>query len=150
MHYNHGVIWRRTDIFVKLNLPMQKQDVFLYLSKCWSSPHRESLENVVVRSFPKGVRPCFITAVEAMGVTPLQLPGVPLKCCKRTTETSSFHFIITITWLMQEGAMGGCTWTLKTPALFRKATGNPCLELTDSGVPTSSHPSRGSQAGSLA
>lgn len=113
MHYNHGVIWRRTDIFVKLNLPMQKQDVFLYLSKCWSSPHRESLENVVVRSFPKGVRPCFITAVEAMGVTPLQLPGVPLKCCKRTTETSSFHFIITITWLMQEGAMGGAPGLLK-------------------------------------
>lgn len=34
---------------------------------------------------------------------------------------------------MQGGAMGG-TWTPKPSALFRKATGNPLLELTGTGA----------------
>lgn len=82
LHYNHGVIRGRMDIFTKLNLPMQKQSAVLYLSMCWSPPHRDSLENIVVRGFPKDMRPCFTTAAAVTGVTPLKFPVAPLRCCK--------------------------------------------------------------------
>ena len=32
LHYNYRVIWEETDIFAKLNLPMQNQDVFIWVS----------------------------------------------------------------------------------------------------------------------
>ena len=80
---------------------MQKQGVFLDQSKSWSPLHRDSLENVVARGFPKSVRSCFTTAAAVLGVTLLQFSLAPLKCCKgpwghqSPRKTHDVRFMIT-------------------------------------------------------
>lgn len=123
LHYNHRVIWGRTDIFTKLNLSIQKQDAFLYLSKCWSPPRGDW------RVLWLGA---FLKLWDPVSPELLQLLGTCLcNSCSPTDVLQKVHVAIraqeslphtlhdNVAWLMQGGALES-SWTFKLSTLNSK------------------------------